>query len=229
MSSQTLDRLTISTKCSESWDAMAGDDRVRFCRVCAKSVYNVVAMTEAEAKRLVFENEGSLCTRLFRREDGRVLTRDCAGEYRPRLLVNVTYAAALVMPMAAISQERPPGAVAPVDAEVRGSVVDSQGRPVEGAEVRMLKDRTFLQVKASKDGTFAFKGVMPGSYHVTVMIDGIEHWHQQVVLVAGQVATLRMKTVFGVTLGAVISSPAGSTGIEPVQIPLTDRKLDPQK
>jgi hypothetical protein len=56
---------------------MRGDDRVRFCDSCSKSVYNLSKLTMAEATALIRESEGRLCLRLYRRADGTVLTADC--------------------------------------------------------------------------------------------------------------------------------------------------------
>ena len=70
-------RLEIATPCPASWDDMEGDERVRFCPECELNVYNIASMTEAEALALIKEREGRLCVRLYKREDGTVLTRDC--------------------------------------------------------------------------------------------------------------------------------------------------------
>jgi hypothetical protein len=56
---------------------MDGDGRVRFCRECNRNVYNLSAMTEREARRVVAEREGRLCVRFYQRSDGTVLTSDC--------------------------------------------------------------------------------------------------------------------------------------------------------
>jgi hypothetical protein len=56
---------------------MDGDARVRFCRECNRNVYNLSAMTEREAQRVVAEREGRLCVRFYQRSDGTVLTSDC--------------------------------------------------------------------------------------------------------------------------------------------------------
>jgi hypothetical protein len=72
-----LDRISIASPCSASWDDMVGDDRVRFCGKCEKNVYNFSSMQSAEAEALIKEHEGNLCVRLFRRQDGTVLTADC--------------------------------------------------------------------------------------------------------------------------------------------------------
>src|SRR5437868_2597359 len=62
-----LERLRVASPCKASWDAMAGDDRKRFCAECGKNVYNLSAMTREEATRLLVDSEGSLCVRLYRR------------------------------------------------------------------------------------------------------------------------------------------------------------------
>lgn len=74
-----LDDLRIARPCPASWSAMAGDERVRHCALCRRTVYNLAAMTEADALRLVATTEGRRCVRLYRRADGTVLTRDCPG------------------------------------------------------------------------------------------------------------------------------------------------------
>jgi hypothetical protein len=56
---------------------MRGDDRVRFCDRCNLDVYNLAGMSRGEAETLVRRSAGRLCVRLYRRQDGTVLTRDC--------------------------------------------------------------------------------------------------------------------------------------------------------
>ena len=81
-----LDNLRIASPCSESWDGMVGDDRVRFCGGCMKNVYNVSAMSAEEAREVIEEKEGDVCVRLYRRKDGTVITSDCpVGERRKRV------------------------------------------------------------------------------------------------------------------------------------------------
>src|SRR5258706_889785 len=79
-----LQRLSVASPCSASWDAMPGDERRRFCRGCSKHVYNLSAMTADEVEALVYETEGELCARFFRRHDGTVLTSDCPDRTRRR-------------------------------------------------------------------------------------------------------------------------------------------------
>ena len=72
-----LDGLTIASPCPASWDAMTGDDRVRFCASCSKYVYNVSDLTASEALAVIAGTEEGTCLRLYRRKDGTVLTADC--------------------------------------------------------------------------------------------------------------------------------------------------------
>lgn len=73
-----LDDIRVASPCNASWDAMDGDDRVRFCGDCKKNVYNLSAMTRDEAEALITEREGKICARFYRRKDGTVLTTDCS-------------------------------------------------------------------------------------------------------------------------------------------------------
>ncbi len=75
--SGTLEQIEIRTPCPMDWDLMDGNDRVRFCDRCKKNVYNIVAMTEAEAVALIDNAGEEICGRIFRRDDGTVVTSDC--------------------------------------------------------------------------------------------------------------------------------------------------------
>lgn len=73
----SLSQLRIASPCTASWDDMIGDDRSRFCEQCQLHVYNLAAMTQADAEALIREKEGRLCARLYQRADGTVIARDC--------------------------------------------------------------------------------------------------------------------------------------------------------
>jgi hypothetical protein len=75
----SLDVIDIARPCPADWDDMRGDAQVRFCKHCSLNVYNLSAMTRAQAERLVTETEGRLCVRMYRRLDGTVVTADCEG------------------------------------------------------------------------------------------------------------------------------------------------------
>lgn len=73
-----LRNVRVGTPCAVDWNSMRGDDRRRFCDKCRKNVYNFSALTTEEALALLRDSEGNLCGRLFIRQDGRVMTSDCA-------------------------------------------------------------------------------------------------------------------------------------------------------
>ncbi len=77
-----LEQIRITSPCEVPWDSMRGDGRVRFCRSCRQNVYNVEAMTRAEAERLITAREGRACLRMLQRPDGTVVTADCWARLR---------------------------------------------------------------------------------------------------------------------------------------------------
>lgn len=92
-----LDDIRIATPCNASWEDMPGDDRVRFCWACSRSVYNIAALTSDEAAALIAGREGRLCARLFRRADGTVVTADCPPAPRPKHGFRRAHALAIIL------------------------------------------------------------------------------------------------------------------------------------
>jgi hypothetical protein len=88
-----LDVLQIRNPCPAAWDEMHGDARVRFCDHCQLNVYNLSDMSRGEAEALVGHHEGRLCVRYFQRTDGGVITRDCKGGLRKRVVRAAMFAA----------------------------------------------------------------------------------------------------------------------------------------
>ena len=77
--STSLGRLRVAAPCSANWDEMFSfeGERIRYCSQCQLNVYNLSAMTRAEAEALVGRTEGRLCVRFYRRADGTILTQNC--------------------------------------------------------------------------------------------------------------------------------------------------------
>ncbi len=78
---EDLDALTIANPCDVPWASMTGDDRVRFCGACRLHVFDLRALTRAQAIALVDSRATAgerTCLRLTRRRDGTLVTReDC--------------------------------------------------------------------------------------------------------------------------------------------------------
>lgn len=90
-----LDDVQIARPCTERWDDMKGDERVRFCGRCEKNVFDLSEMTAAEAEALLAARGTSACVRFYRRADGTVMTSDCSEGQRRRRRRNLLLAAAL--------------------------------------------------------------------------------------------------------------------------------------
>ena len=75
--SNSLDNVSVAAPCPADWDAMIGDDRVRFCSQCELNVYNLSAMSPREAESLIARTEGRLCVSFYRRRDGSIITENC--------------------------------------------------------------------------------------------------------------------------------------------------------
>jgi hypothetical protein len=94
-----LDDVRIASPCRAAWDDMVGDERVRFCGQCEKNVYNVSALPREEAEALLRDSAAgetggaNVCIRLYRREDGTVLTADCPDGVRRKRVRLAVYGA----------------------------------------------------------------------------------------------------------------------------------------
>lgn len=72
-----LASVRIASPCHARWDDMKGDERARHCGQCDKTVFDLSAITAAEAETLLREHGASMCARFYRRADGTVMTSDC--------------------------------------------------------------------------------------------------------------------------------------------------------
>jgi hypothetical protein len=85
LSLPVLDSIAIASPCAVPWDEMHGDNRTRFCTKCSQAVHDISEMSTEEALQLVTRDEQSVCIRIHRRTDGRVMTSDCPANRRERL------------------------------------------------------------------------------------------------------------------------------------------------
>lgn len=125
---------------------MQGDDRVRFCGQCEKSVYNVSAMTRAEAEALLQGPADLPCVRFYQRTDGTILTADCpVGVVRKLRLrwaaAMLTVAATVLASVGMFFGRRPDALVSRLlgsSAEARSRASDAPVHPVPVAGGPML-------------------------------------------------------------------------------------------
>jgi hypothetical protein len=137
-----LEDVRIAAPCGASWDAMKGDDRVRFCGKCEKNVYNLSAMTREDAEALLADRAGNICVRLYKRADGTVITEDCPVGQKRRRRVRLAIAAVggglMAASAAMMSRQEPPlmGSIPVSSAEAPKDVAPTMGimLPVETPE-----------------------------------------------------------------------------------------------
>jgi hypothetical protein len=168
---------------------MVGDDRVRYCKACEKSVYNLSALTRRQAEVLVAEHGGKLCARIYQRPDGSILTQNCPEGIRG-LTAKITRRAGAVLSamlsvgtLAAQSQATPASQIpepgkslvqieaVPGDSVLTGIVHDVSGAAISKAVVELTNAVTGLKVAsvvAAEDGRYRIEKLMPGVYTAKV-------------------------------------------------------------
>ena len=72
-----LPNIRIASPCPADWNEMIGDSRVRACAKCNKNVFNLSAMSRADAEDLIRATHGDLCAQYYQRKDGTILLADC--------------------------------------------------------------------------------------------------------------------------------------------------------
>ena len=117
-----LSSMQVAAPCSESWDAMTGDQRARFCGKCEKNVYDISAMTSDAAEEFLRQQVGEVCVRFHRRADGTVMTADCPVGVRRRRIRRVAVLATAGGMLAA-------GAAAAMTATTTQGAAHVGGRP----------------------------------------------------------------------------------------------------
>lgn len=90
------ERLHIQTPCSERWEEMQGSAQVRFCTRCEKRVFDLSAMTEAEAEALLAKKRFGICVRYALRPDGTIVSGACPSA-QPKVPRAVAAAAAALI------------------------------------------------------------------------------------------------------------------------------------
>lgn len=182
--------LTVNTPCTAEWDSMAGNEQVRFCTHCEKSVHNLSAMTRKDALRLVRDSAGGLCVRFHSDPRGRTLHEPATKLHlitrRASKLAAGAFGAAVALGATVLAQT-PSGRqeVAAVRLDTRegssltGTVLGPNGSFVAGARVFIFNSQTGDAKTATTDadGVYHFESLTPGTYTVMFSAEGFEPEH----------------------------------------------------
>lgn len=188
-----LDRIDVREPCTESWEEMTGNDKVRFCSHCAKNVYDISAYTRERAEKLVRDSAGGLCVRYRKDDSGRVVTaaprftqikrraKIAAGVLATTLSVaSMAYSQGGVgLPLDKGKVEKKDKSKEPTSAGlfvISGTVTDSAGAVVPGAEITLkytLTNRQF-STRSNGAGEFEFRHVTDDALEIEVNSPGFK-------------------------------------------------------
>lgn len=174
--------------CSESWDEMTGNDKVRFCSHCAKDVNDVSKMTRRDAMRMVRRSKGGLCVRyevhplthrpVFAATIGRVArqTGIAAGVVTASIaMADAAFAQGNIRPFETVRVEQTEKTGSSVSS-ISGYVTDSAGAAIPFAVVSLsnLGTYEYKAVNASAEGFYEFKDLSPGNYSIKFEAGGFD-------------------------------------------------------
>lgn len=192
MAKHFLKNLTLPSPCTADWNAMTGNDQVRFCEHCSFEVHNLSLMTRSQAERLIAGANGRLCVRYIHDPNGGPVTlpvgqklhrisrrasQIAAGAFTAAL--SVTSAVAQESTGTQSSNPNPPAATQPIarwalGASIVGTVTDQNGAVIPGASVSVSNEDLNLALYASTNiaGQFRIDGLAAGSYKLRVEAPG---------------------------------------------------------
>ena len=187
-----LDSFVHVNPCTENWDDMEGDAWVRHCELCDQKVYNLSALTEAEAERLLSRNEGRICTKFYRRPDGTILTQQCPSSIRRFWGSALRWVAAAGVAVPAFAHDsiwcEPSSAKFEWTnhkgkrSHVSGTMYTSAGDRIPGAEADVelvdLKSQETRKLKGDGRGHFKIE-VAPGRYRLSVDVPGFKTYSKE--------------------------------------------------
>jgi len=186
-----IDQIGTRTPCNADWDSMIGNDQVRFCEHCAKSVHDLSSMTRARAENLVIESNGALCITYRLRSDGRPeianraqpiynLTRKISKLAASAFAVALTVSNSVMAKQSVVNLPLTSSRLGnwdPLaneqDQEKRifaGRVIDSNKSPLSGATVTLkgLKSGGEFTTTSDKLGLFCIDGLGVERYDATM-------------------------------------------------------------
>jgi hypothetical protein len=108
-------RLKVASPCEANWEAMTGDEAIRFCGLCKKNVYQISNMSNDQVEELLAEAGEKKCGRFYQRKDGTLVTADCSvGLKRKRRKQAVVGVSAGVLSVIGLAMSTVGGAPPPV-------------------------------------------------------------------------------------------------------------------
>ena len=249
----SLNDIRVASPCPASWERMVGSERVRHCSECNLNVFNLSAMSEADALQLLAEHAGKrMCVRFYRRADGTVLTQDCPWTLRhlARKTLRIASAclAGIVSVTFAFAKGKPPAkspSCACQESRVEHSglqlsVADQDGAVIPDAEISIQnKDGEEAKGKTNSAGEWRQQLLAAGEHQLTVRSKGfrpytaVVHVREKTLLalkiklaVAEAQVTVEVTSTLGVIQGTTVGIIATTQSLIP-SIPSRGGALSP--
>lgn len=225
-------RLNILSPCSAEWGTMVGNDQVRFCEHCSKSVNNISEMTREQALELVLKSNGRLCVRYYKTTDQKVKFQPSTSDFKLNPSPLLKFAAGVLLTTAlsaspAIAQTMlPTGDNVVVEtklnnpnlpdpiweggyASLKGTITDEQDEVIPGASVTLTGQLHSFEktVIANENGEFYFDSLPEQEYSVSVVADGFSTLRKQMIVV-GTMTNVQLTLNIGFQGIIVALSPA---------------------
>ena len=188
-------RFQIPSPCTEDWDSMIGNDQIRFCSHCQKSVHDFSSMSTKQIKKLVAQSGGRLCIRyrpivpkpiitpaqtLYK--IGRRTSRIAASAFSASLGLSSAMAATVISkpsinpsPSAVVSATVGTQTLVDDDSgSLEGVIFDPKGAAIPGARVTIVNagSKESLTSYADGNGHYEFKDLKAGIYNLNVEATG---------------------------------------------------------
>ncbi len=195
----SVDSIRVSSPCTESWEMMRGNDKIRFCSHCSTNVNNISQMKRREASKLVKKSKGRLCIRYIQHPvtkspvfaDRLYQISRRAGIAAGVLGASLAVSNAVYAQGSPIKREPPKeksAVVKPADqtagankekkdiptGSISGYVFDSQGAIVQGASVTISGSGFQRTVSTNEDGEYLISDIPASKYDLKVAGDGFE-------------------------------------------------------
>jgi len=178
---------------------MFGDNRKRFCLGCQKDVYNLSAMPQRQAVKFAAKNEGKVCIRYARLQDGSILNADRIFHQISSRKAAVTagvIAATVSLSLMTYAQEKPSlhGKTESKKVESRNknsklsqisfTIVDVTGAIVPSAQVTLTNKKTskVTLMLSNQDGIAQFFSLESGRYDISVKCCGFDKYKNEIQL-----------------------------------------------
>ena len=191
-----IDSIEVKKACSENWDAMKGNERVRFCSHCALEVNDLSALTRKQAMRLVNESGGRICVRYVKNpiDNSPVFARKFHQITRRATLAAGVLSATLAVSTLAYAQNES----LPVNKNPRSVLVEKteSDRPQEGGiaisfagyifdsnkalipnatvTITNVKTNEMLWTTTNPEGFYKFENVPSARYKMTAAASGFK-------------------------------------------------------